>query len=413
MKHGFLKFKKLERTISSFGKNRRGTMAVLVAIASLPIMASVGIAIDIYRSVNTASALQSSVDAAALAAASSYGAPDAQKKKTATDFFNTNGYGLGASANVETEVNGEKVTVTARSIVKSTFTQIIGVEEIPVAKSATAVGMPRPVCILSLSPNADAAIRFQGNPSLQAPDCVMHANSRSSSAILGKGSPTIHPLLSSAVGGIEGTGFVTATRPNAQPVADPFRGLPQMNSSFCIPQPTLKVGHHNLSPGVYCDLKIGPHADVDFAPGLYVIKGAMDIQPNAELHGKGVTFDLAGIDSYFWLSANSNYDISAPDSGPYQGLLIRLRGASEAFQSRIYGGGDVAINGTIYAPLAQVHFQGGASASLNATFNTTGTALIADKLLFRGNVLVTVNIVREPRPNDRYVTVIAGARLIE
>jgi Flp pilus assembly protein TadG len=106
MEHGFFKSKKLERTISSFGKNRRGTMAVLVAIASLPIMASVGIAIDIYRSVNTASALQSSVDAAALAAASSYGSPDVEKKKTATDYFNANGYGLGSSATVQTEVNG-------------------------------------------------------------------------------------------------------------------------------------------------------------------------------------------------------------------------------------------------------------------------------------------------------------------
>jgi Flp pilus assembly protein TadG len=409
MRQGTRRLNKLERMIRRFCDDSKGTLVVVTAIASLPIMVGAGLAIDVYRAVNTASALQNSVDAAALAAASDYGATDAKKKKTAADYFHANGLGLGTGGKLETVVNGDKVTVTAETSVEASFMQVVGVRQIAVSKSATAIGVPRPVCILSLSRNANAAIHFQGHPTLTADDCVMHANSRSRSAILGKGNPFIRPLLSSAVGGIEGRGFKSGTRSGAGDVADPLRDMPSEGDGFCIPQPTLKSGHHDLSPGIYCDLKIGPHADVAFARGLYIIKGALDVQPNASLHGNGVTLDLAGPDSYFWLSANSTYDLHPPQSGPYRGTIVRQREAGSKFGSKIYGGGDITLDGTIYAPRAQILFQGG----INLTLKTSATALVADTFLFRGDAVVTVDIVGKPDDYGPYASVVAGARLVK
>jgi hypothetical protein len=145
-------------------------------------------------------------------------------------------------------------------------------------------------------------------------------------------------------------------------------------------------------PGIYGSRNLR-NSTCTLQPGLYVIVGTWDMAGNSStrLQGNGVTlFFTCGTTSNVTPCAtgqaggtidnggNGTLAITAPTSGPYQGMAIWYDRANTA-TLRMHGNGGAGYTGTVYAPSAKLLMNGnGCSQALNAL-------IIINSIEFNGN----------------------------
>jgi len=160
------------------------------------------------------------------------------------------------------------------------------------------------------------------------------------------------------------------------PLVDPFRfmsaptetGLPVYNDGV----------YHG--PGVYTtELRIS--SNTTMASGVYVLNNGFSLTGNANLGGTDVTFYVKG--GTFSVGGNTTFDVHAPTSGQYKGIII--------FQSRtntnpisLLGSSGVTSIGTIYAPASTLVTLGQGNASLRVA------TVIAQTVKVTGSSQVTI-----------------------
>ncbi|HET7850957.1 MAG TPA: TadE/TadG family type IV pilus assembly protein [Pseudolabrys sp.] len=128
---------------SRFVKNCKGGVAPLVALSIVPLITGVGAAIDYTRASSTRTALQNSLDAAALMLskeAPTTSAAQLQADATAyiTSLFtrpDTNGLTVTATYSSE---GGSQVLLTGETSMNTTFMRLLGYEQIDITASSTA-----------------------------------------------------------------------------------------------------------------------------------------------------------------------------------------------------------------------------------------------------------------------------------
>lgn len=167
--------------------------------------------------------------------------------------------------------------------------------------------------------------------------------------------------------------------------ASPFSGL-SVKTNPCAADSTGGpgiYGSHNFPTGVTCVLR----------PGFYVITGEWDLSGTSGLDG------MAGVTLYFtcgspsnpgrcnppgqsggWLDAggNGNIRITAPTSGPTQGLAIAYDRLNIR-ELEISGGGSSYYSGTIYAVASTMRYDG------NGCSTTNQALIVVKNLEFNGN----------------------------
>ncbi|MBI3446786.1 MAG: pilus assembly protein TadG [Magnetospirillum sp.] len=114
-------------------RSTRGNMAVMLAIGILPIVASIGLGVDVAKAYAIKSRMAAALDAAALAVGSSTGT-NAQLTQVAQNFFNANfpPGTAGVSPTVSITVNGDVINAHASAIVTTVFMKVVGVTQVPV-----------------------------------------------------------------------------------------------------------------------------------------------------------------------------------------------------------------------------------------------------------------------------------------
>jgi len=124
--------------LSGLWSDRRGSIAVVLAISLVPILLGVGLSIDIGRAYIVKQQLLRASDAAALAVASSIGNGE-DSDTVAQNFFNANypTSKLGTPGEPSVTVTDEEVTVATSATLETTFMKIAGLDEITV--SATSI----------------------------------------------------------------------------------------------------------------------------------------------------------------------------------------------------------------------------------------------------------------------------------
>src|SRR5271166_2406127 len=139
----------MKRLHELLSRDRRGAVALMYAIALVPLLLGVGSGVDIARGLQV---MQGAVDAAALAGASAYANGDSSGAATsvASSYFSLNGLPLPDAAPNPTStvatsvqstngtVSGYTVTVTATTQMPTTFMNLL-ISSVPVTASATAV----------------------------------------------------------------------------------------------------------------------------------------------------------------------------------------------------------------------------------------------------------------------------------
>lgn len=276
---------------------------------------------------------------------------------------------------------------------------------------------PQP-CVFAMSTASDAiGVTANGYISVTAPGCTL----RSNSVINFSGGGSFNTGGLYAAGAIDIPSWVNVAGgeyPNDGTVADPYKsnsalqtalsnastvtgptiacsnqqcGLPtssgtSFNGSYCTGQGTKTVTCY-LKPGNYGNFTAlggGPY-NFNFAPGLYIFNGNIDLENNTSSSGTGVTIVLSG---YFNGANTFNFSVTAPSSaqvastGGVTGVV--LAGSTTDIQTqsatqpgfRMSGNPQFVADGVVYFPNAT--FDGSGSPTMGSSSNTCLEILAAN-----------------------------------
>ena len=245
-------------------------------------------------------------------------------------------------------------------------------------------------CMWILDPLASASLNAVGTSNVQS-NCGIYLNSSSSGAFRAQGGAVVKAASIQVVGGANianNTTIQPTPTTGVSPAADPLASLPAPTYEGCdFNYLSIGNGTTTLNPGVYCGgLKIsGANAIVNFNPGTYIINGGgMQVTSNtATLNGDGVTFFNTSNGYSFGVLAIAGgvaANLTAPSSGPYQGILwYQDRNISSSATNGIGGGASQMLRGTIYMPTGVLSFVGGSNTQ------SLIMALVAYDLTIAGN----------------------------
>lgn len=130
------------RSARAFLCNREANVAMIFAIAIVPVTIAAGAGLDLTRAMIVKSNLAEALDAAALAAAATPNATQAQMQAQAQSYFNANynaGANYGTPAAVSVTINGQSVTATSSVPMPTTLMNVAGIKTVTVAASSTVV----------------------------------------------------------------------------------------------------------------------------------------------------------------------------------------------------------------------------------------------------------------------------------
>ncbi len=120
--------------LSRFASETKGNVAVLFGLAIIPIMITVGGAVDYGRALLVRERMADAADAAALAIGSWPGLTEAQLKTKAQQFFNANypPSELGTAGAIDVKFVGDNINVTLEGSVPTTFMELANIPSIDV-----------------------------------------------------------------------------------------------------------------------------------------------------------------------------------------------------------------------------------------------------------------------------------------
>jgi Flp pilus assembly protein TadG len=382
------------RLLKSFSGDEKGAIAVIFALALVPILGVSGAAIDYARATQTRGKLQAAVDAAAIAALTFKANTDSQRQVNGTAVFQAN-QPVGVTSTVSVTANNKEATVSANSSVETSFLKVLQIRKIEVSTLAKAVRTKSgpPACVLGLSKTAAPAIEVTGNADGEFKNCVLYSNSSGSPAMSIGGSSKLKADGYCAVGWVSSSNALSPSpQSNCPEVTDPFASVSAPLDTVCTASTTnVKVKpkeSRTLDPGVYCG-GLDLQGDVMLNKGLYVIKdGGLSMNSQGSIIGRGVTFYLMGQNAGFDINGGANLDLSPMTEGPYMGLLlVQDRNSNVGGTSKLNGNASTTLTGAIYAPTQLVRMNG--TSGVNQT--NTNMPVVADRVEIKGDSTVRVD----------------------
>jgi hypothetical protein len=368
----------------------------MLALAALPLFASVGASIDFGRASSARAGMQAALDASALMMAKDAKVADVTQLATnARNYFDAN-FQNTEVGNIETTIttsstsSGYTVGMSATGVVATRFMGVMGFSSLSLAVHSNAISnMDGLGCVLSLNPHASGAITGQGTTNVVLNGCSLYDNSDSVTALTAGGSAQIAALSVGVVGNLTGSSNITTTqgiKTGIGAVADPYANASFAAFAGCTQQNFTAKDTVTISPGVYCGgMKLNAGANVTLSAGIYYLDGGdLTVNGGATLTGSGVTlvFTSQNRNGFATASINGNASINLtpPKTGATAGIVIfgdRRMPAGTLF--KFNGGATQYFGGAIYLPKGAVSFSGGASTSTNCT------QLIGDTVTFTGN----------------------------
>jgi len=398
-----------------------GNVAILFAILLPVIIGLCGIGVEVGYGYFKNRQLQSAADIAAFSGAVAIysDSKKADVVQVATAAATANGFSLSDGTisvrNPPTSGNFQDVNSVEVELTFSTpriFSALFNPEPMFTRVRAVATTLPErnTACILALNPAASSAVSIGGNTDIASNDCNVASNSRSNSAIRMTGGARLTTPCVLAVGGVSANSGLTLTLCDApmtgvEAIFDPYADVaapPVMGSCM-----TVASGATTLSPGRYCggiDIK----SSVKFLPGVYVVTGGnFSIGAQANIAGDNVVFYLDGNNSVS-ISANSQYNLTAPETGPYSGLLFFGDRKASSGSHTINGGASSSnLTGALYFPTRPISYSGGSAQGGGCT------QIIADSISFSGNSRFTSSCPNTGIKPIKTVGAAGATRLVE
>jgi Flp pilus assembly protein TadG len=422
-----------------FRLDRRGAVAVWVAVAAPALMMTGGLGLEASAWAVAKARAVVAADAAANAGAVVYGTTtNAQTATTAAvNIAEVNGITGSASRTYtsasKTLTDGNAVAVVGPGVTSATRTAVTATVSIVVPNSFSALFNSNSAgqtitassvaevwssagsgstgaCILALDTAAQYAIKADNMGVLTASNCSIWANSNNASAMY-LNSGTISGTTVGAVGGItksnSGSNTFAPWPASAFSSAqtDPYAAMvmptPASTTCHAAPITSWQSSTRQQTPGYYCgNTTFGGNGVADqFAPGIYYINnGSLTFNNATILPSPGVTFVMMGSSpggiSYTNYS-NTITEMSAPLTGPTAGLLFWQACASSGTSpaNTMAGGSSLSFSGGIYLPC------GALNVSNNIRLNTaSGTTMrvVAKTIYAAGSAQINAAAVSVP-----------------
>ena len=356
--------------------SRRGIALPMMAILFAVLLAFMGLVLDGGRIYFEKRRMQAAADAGA------YGGAQEVKRKNLgmvvdAGRYDTkiNGFEHGQNT-IDVQVNNPPssgphagsngyVEVIISQVVPTYFMRVLNINEATIrARAVAGLENNGDACVVALDPNARPGLRVAGTPQLIA-NCGIMVNSNDDWGLQANGGGEVHATWTGVSGGynLAGGGTITPTaQEGAVGMLDPLYG--QFPPPDLAGMTTYNLGTINssttLNPGRYIGgIKItGSSTVVNFNPGLYVLDSGMDIS-GGSIYGTGVTFYNTG-NKLISITGASQIELTAPDSGDYQGLLFWGDPASpDKNPGHIFRGtSSSSFTGAIYFPSQHVDWAG-------------------------------------------------------
>jgi Putative Flp pilus-assembly TadE/G-like len=401
-------------------QNKRGN-TLAIAAACLPLfVGAAGLATDTIQWTLWKRQLQRAADSAAIA-----GVYDRSAHSGATTYTGTTVahdltlnlhtyYSLKSgfptvSYPADSGVMTNQVSVTVAIQQPLSFSSLFMNTAPTITATSTAASIPAggDACIEALDKNAGNAIYFSGNAAVYMPDCDAFSNSANTNSAAAKGSSDVTANTIGGVGGIANSNnfHVTAYRPYSPPLADPFANVtPDPAQMNCATKTVVQGGKNvtsyialdentdfsSLATGVNCftSLSVGSSKSLDLTGKLsgpiYINGGDAHIQGDFTCTGCTIILtnkDAASPIGNFDTNASANVNITAPTSGPFQGIAIyQDRRATDCNNcNKVNGNSASLITGAIYFPSQELQYNG------TGTTAATCTMFVAKRITFTGN----------------------------
>ncbi|MCL5429268.1 MAG: pilus assembly protein TadG-related protein [Chloroflexi bacterium] len=387
----------------NYRKKENGQVIIIIALLLIAIFGVAAVVVDGTRLYAARRTTQNGADNSALAAALAL-CLGADPNAAALDSAGDNGFNNDGATNT-VEINhpplsgpkagdDEFIEVIITSSVDGAFSQVIypGLLEASARAVGHCSGAGGPPGgnngIIVLDSDNSCAFNATGNGSITVNGGGIQVDSNNfTSAACATGNAQVNAATSiSIVGGVRTTGnadFDPTPTTGAPALGDPLSGLaaPLKPGGSCT---SFSIGSNNsatIDPGLYCSISASGNAILTLNPGIYYVDGGnFSVSGNASLTANEVMIYME--DGDFSISGNGNFDISAPASGDYQGMMLFMAQANVSTIS-ITGNGMVSTTGTIYGALSTGNLTGnGANTVLNAqlivnTLNVTGNGELA------------------------------------
>lgn len=320
---------RLMRLVSCFLPDQRGNIAIITAIAALPLLLAVSLATDYGMMTRDFARLQKISDSAALAAAAEFGLSSTTVKtvkEVAKAYVHNHDQDLKVTVKVD-EKNSE-VTVGLSKFWKPLLIHHIDSQTLPIKTNAVAAKVgTNNLCVLTLHDTDKESLTVLGKSSITAPDCSIHANSLSNKAIVLKNKSKLVAKSICSVGGYSSAANAMVPKPmtDCPTVSDPLVNRSVSAGSSCDYTNTIVAKTKTtLNPGRYCGgLLITDGAEVQFRSGVYeFVDGGLIVDNHSKISGKYVTLHFSGNKSKLHFTNASTIELKAMDSGPTAGLLI-------------------------------------------------------------------------------------------
>jgi len=405
-------------------KDESGQFALIAAIAAVPLVICVGIAIDTAYIHNGSTTLQSSLDSAALAAVIPGNMDNDTRAKYAEEVFYNN-YTDPVPVDVKVLATPGRVDIQGTVEKETLFMSISGTESVTYNQKAAAIKTTEDViCIMTLDPKARGALTIEKNASIMAPNCSIQVNSKNDSALESAGNykPTAKKIC--VHGGVKGN-VGADVQANCSALPNPYEHIkvPKFSGDYAecnygpldkvvanvaqaafsyiifgsidqrvvdevheVMDTTFAVGPNNdvRYPGVYCGGMHFYDSQTKLLPGTYYIQdGPLSIGAGASVIGDGVTFVFRGDNSYLYTYDEVSLDLSAPKTGKYAGLIfVQDENSSTDMTSIIKGNANIRLLGTTYLPTQELYI--GGLGDMGAT--SPAMAFVANRITFTSDI---------------------------
>jgi len=387
---------------------RKGTVAMTMALLLPVIAAAGGGAMDFANAMSRNTSLQKALDSAALSTARSGDEDEASRKETAQKIFDLN---FGQCENpIETILGDGIVEVSATCDVPTTLLKIVGMKGIEIngyakagyADAASGTPAPLDACVLTLKEER-RTLNINGTTNITT-DCGWHSNSTADDSLHYNGTGRFNMPSFSAVGGIGGinmNGMPDQVLEYTDAIPDPLAAMPPpaevhdgcTHTGFSA-NGTAPV---TLDPGVYCGgISINGADKATFNPGTYIIRDGRFLTNGVDLvEGNGILIYLEA-EADITFNGASTIRLSALERGPHAGFLIMQASDTSAVgnEHAVFNMvGQSYIEGTLYLPHHSFVMNGVSTFNYGASY----TKIIVRKFTLNGGGTLTMGSDYERR----------------
>lgn len=404
---------KILRAGAAIGRNgaraladRRGGVSMLFGLALLPVVAGVGLAVDVGAWHAHRTTLQTVADASALTGAREMriigrDATALELRTHAAARQAMVGHGIDPDdvrVAVTADPEAGTLDITLRGSHEGTFSRLVGIARMDIAVAATArLSGTLPICAIALETQPGSSLWLRERARVDARNCAVFSNGSGERALRIDDDASVSAGLICSAGGarVRPASVSPQPRTDCPKTPDPLAARGPGTLGSCTVQNARHSSDVRLSPGVFCGgLRLNSGARVELQPGVYVIRdGDLVVDDGVHLSGQYVTFVLEGTSraTNVRFAPTSRVSLTASKDGAGRpalaGFLFHQTAGSLPMRFLIESNDARVLLGTVYLPNGDIQISAGGAVADRSAF----TVIVARTIALDRGPTLTLN----------------------